>query len=714
MRNSLRTLSLAGLPLLAAMLWPACGAAQEPPTLPKDNTAPLDNSIQKDNSAAQAYSQPDPAKRAEAFYDFTMGHLNEVYYLTSNQTSFADAAIDFYKKAYALDPGSPLIAEHLAEMYYEARRVRDAVLEAQALIQKDPANVSARKLLVRIYLRSLGDSTGSTGQQDLATRAVEQLEQIRRLDPKDSESAQWLARLYRVRGDASKAEGVLRDLLAQNPNDETVAGQEADLLLEQNRAQEAISLLEGIVKRAPSGHLADSLGDAYSQLHDFANAEQSYRKAIELDPGEPDHYRGLAEALASQEKFAEALTQYEHLAGMEPDEPANYLRMAEMNRQLHKLDEAEKNILEAKRRAPGSLEVVFNESLIYEAQGRYEDAIRVLSAAVTSLKSQPTAAPSNRRSLAVLYEQLGRVYRDAANYTAALNTFAEWAQLGPEEAQRAALQVIETFRLARDLPHALEAADRAAAQFPQDREIHIARALLHGEKGDTDAAVSQLRELLTRTVQDIEIYLDIAQIDQQNHRFAEAEAVLTQALGMASRDNEREMIWFMFGAVYEREKKYDLAEEQFKKVLAVNPRSAATLNYYGYMLADQGLRLPEATDLIKRALAEDPSSGAYLDSLGWAYYKQDRLAEAEDSLRQAAERDHSDATILEHLGDVYFKRGKLDLAQAQWERSLAEWHKEFPAEVEPDRIAAVESKLANVKRLIAQQKTDGSPRPREN
>jgi tetratricopeptide (TPR) repeat protein len=703
MRNSLTIAALAAVTLLAAaLLCPVGATAQTPPAAPQSNTP------------AQNYSQPDPAKRNEAFYNFTMGHLNEVYYVTSNQSSYADAAIDFYKKAYALDPGSPLIAEHLAEMYYEARRTRDAVLEAQALIQKDPGNVSARKLLVRIYLRSLNDTNGNSTQQDLTTRAVEQLEQILRLDTKDEESALWLARLYRLRGETSKAENVLHSLLKQNPDDEAVAGQEAELLLEQNRAQEAINLLEGIVKRAPSGHLADTLGDAYSQLHDFTNAEQAYQTAIDLEPDEADHYRGLAQALASQDKYADALAQYQHLAGMDPDDPANYIGMAEMDRQLNKLDDAEKNILEAKRRAPGNLEVVYNESQIYEAQGRYEDAIRVLSSAVTSLKSQPAAAPSTRRSLAVLYEQLAHIYRDSGNYTAALNTLAELTQLGPEEAQRAALQVIETFRVARDLPHAMEAADKAATQFPQDREIRIARALLYGEKGDADAAASQLRELLTHSGQDIEIYLDTAQIYQQNRRFAEAEAVLTQAAGMAGRDSEREMIWFMFGAVYERQKKYELAEQQFKNVLSVNPRSAPTLNYYGYMLADESVRLPEAVDLIKRALAEDPTSGAFLDSLGWAYFKQGRLAEAEDSLRQAAARDHSDPTILEHLGDVYFKRGKLDLAQAQWERSLAEWHSELPAEVDAERITALESKLANVKRVIAQQKTDGTPRPRQN
>ena len=66
------------------------------------------------------------------------------------------------------------------------------------------------------------------------------------------------------------------------------------------------------------------------------------------------------------------------------------------------------------------------------------------------------------------------------------------------------------------------------------------------------------------------------------------------------------MTGFLLGAIFERQKKYDQAEEEFRKVLDANPRNSSTLNYYGYMLADRGIRLEEATDLIKRALAEDP------------------------------------------------------------------------------------------------------------
>ena len=85
------------------------------------------------------------------------------------------------------------------------------------------------------------------------------------------------------------------------------------------------------------------------------------------------------------------------------------------------------------------------------------------------------------------------------------------------------------------------------------------------------------------------------------------------------------MTGFMLGAIFERQKKFDLAEEQFRKVLDENPRNASALNYYGYMLADRGIRLDEATNLIKRALVEDPDNAAYEDSLGWAYYKQNKI-----------------------------------------------------------------------------------------
>ena len=82
---------------------------------------------------------------------------------------------------------------------------------------------------------------------------------------------------------------------------------------------------------------------------------------------------------------------------------------------------AEENITKARERSPGSLEVIYHEAMIYEAQGRFEDAIRTLSSAVANLKARRNFGQpgQQRRSLAILYEQLGRLYREVENYTAA-------------------------------------------------------------------------------------------------------------------------------------------------------------------------------------------------------------------------------------------------------------------------------------------------------
>ena len=96
-----------------------------------------------------------------------------------------------------------------------------------------------------------------------------------------------------------------------------------------------------------------------------------------------------------------------------------------------------------------------------------------------------------------------------------------------------------------------------------------------------------------------------------------------------------------------------------------------TLNYLGYMLADKGKQLPEALKMIRKAVELEPMNGAYLDSLGWVYFKMGDYELAEQNLRQAVERDQTDPTVHDHLGELYEKTGRIRLAAAQWELSLA-------------------------------------------
>src|SRR5260221_3770203 len=235
-----------------------------------------------------------------------------------------------------------------------------------------------------------------------------------------------------------------------------------------------------MIDRSPSPTLYDHLGDAYTQTHDFAKAEAAYRKATDLDPTELSHLRGLAQTLLSEEKYTEALTAYQKLSEMLPDDADTYLRIAQIYRELHQLDKAEENLVKARQYAPGSLEVMYNEAMLYQAQGRYEDAIRVLSDAVTGIKGQSPALPSRRRSLSILYQQLGQLYRDTQNYQAAINTYGELGHLGEEEDRRARMLLMDTYRAAKDLPKALQTGKEALAKYPRHPAIHTSHSLLLG------------------------------------------------------------------------------------------------------------------------------------------------------------------------------------------------------------------------------------------
>src|SRR6202023_4300480 len=93
--------------------------------------------------------------------------------------------------------------------------------------------------------------------------------------------------------------------------------------------------------------------------------------------------------------------------------------------------------------------------------------------------------------------------------------------------------------------------------------------------------------------------------------------------------------------------------------------------------------------LIKKAVALDPANGAYLDSLGWAYFKLGKYEVAEDTLIKASQRIGTEPTVQDHLGDLYQKTGRLKLAAAHWERALNGIQKTVIAGIDADKRVQV-------------------------
>jgi tetratricopeptide (TPR) repeat protein len=294
------------------------------------------------------------------------------------------------------------------------------------------------------------------------------------------------------------------------------------------------------------------------------------------------------------------------------------------------------------------------------------------------------------------------MYRSNEQFAPAIETFRQIAEVDPDMASRGEVQVIETYRAAKDYAKAEETAKADVAKYPDDRVLSSVYASTLADTGKYDAAIAQMKKLLAAKT-DRESLIATAQIYEKAKRYPEMAQAIDDAEKISKTKEDRETVLFMRGAMYERQKKYEQAEAEFRKVLDLNPENSSALNYLGYMLADRGVRLQEALQLISKALEEEPGNGAYLDSLGWVYYRLSRYPEAETNLKLALDKMSGDPTVHDHLGDVYLRQGKVKEAIAQWEMALKNWDATAPSEQEPAEMSKVHKKLESARVRLAKE-----------
>jgi tetratricopeptide (TPR) repeat protein len=211
-------------------------------------------------------------------------------------------------------------------------------------------------------------------------------------------------------------------------------------------------------------------------------------------------------------------------------------------------------------------------------------------------------------------------------------------------------------------------ADRARAAFEAEFRLAV---------GDEDAGHKLLEPLLAGSEDEVLAALGTL---ERGKRYAE---VVTLARAALARLGDARGVQFALAASLERSGAWDEAVKEFRALLARSPDDAGSLNYLGYMFADRGVHLDEALTMLLKAVSLDPTSGAFIDSLGWVYFRLGRLELAEKNLTEAARLTPNDVTVNEHLGDLYLAINERDKAAAAFRKALAG---ESEEEGQPERI----------------------------
>ena len=605
--------------------------------------------------AALLGAQPvDEATQAQAYRLFMVGlHLEDEGDL--------DGAIDALRGAAALDPGAgePLAA--LAELYSRSSRVEEAIAAATNAIERESDNLTARRILGLIYASAASSRDGTPEE---AAEAITHLEQARGTILPDLQVELTLARLYLRTDQAARA----ADLLEEVRRGGLGAGQTALLLsraYEQlGRADDALAALEAAAASGrPSFRVLERLGRLYERRGRWDDAVGAYRRAVARNVRSANARRRLANALVASGDAAGAREVLEELIRMRPRDVEGLYLLSEVELELNNFDAAESTARQLIDIEPDSLRGPAALSRVFERRREFRRVIETLEPAIEAARRRDATA----RQLAGLFGRLGYAHEQLGDFGRAAEVYEDAVAMMPSSLAFG-VRLAQTY-LNSDRPaDAMRVVERVRANHPDSLALFRLEAMVLGAEGALDAAASVLERALEANRSQPIAYVVLADHYSRQDRVDEAVALLESALERFPAD---ESVLFQLGAVLEQHDRFADAERAFRAVLDSDPDHAPALNYLGYMLADRGIRLQESVSLLKRAIAVDPHNGSYLDSLGWAYFKLDRLDLAEPPLRAASDQLPGNSVVQDHLGDLLHRLGQPAEAIRAWERALA-------------------------------------------
>ena len=575
-----------------------------------------------------------------------------------------NGAIDAYRRAAQIDPASAEIEAELAGLYARQNRAEDAVAAAEAALKIDGDNAEAHWVLGTVYAALAQENSDAQPQSsDALDKAILHLEKAQPARRYDLGTSMALGRLYLRKNDTAKAIEQFRAVAIEEPGAAEVRFLLAQAYEGAGRRDEAVSELRQVVAAEPRFWRAwATLGELLDKQRNFVDAANAYGRAAEQNRGSVELRLRQATALLNGDQVAAARTLLEGVVKDAPTDAGALYLQSEAERLAKNYDQAEAAARRVIALEPNQARGAYALALVFDARREHRKVIETLEPVVTSMASQGGA-----RNLSPLYVRLGLAYQEVGEFDHAVQQFQRAKDASGGEPMFD-LYIAQAWLAAKDPARTLDVLAEARKARPDDSRFARLEADALAAQGQIDRALALLREQVAQHGDRPEVHLALSALAAKEKRFDEA----TTALEAGARRFPTDVLFaFQRAALLEQQRRYDEAEQAFREVLKVDPLHAPTLNYFGYMLAERGVRLDEAVSLTERALQTDPWNGSYLDSLGWAHFKRGDLDAAHKYLSMAVDRLPLNSVVQDHWGDVLWKQGDRRGALDAWRSALA-------------------------------------------
>lgn len=444
---------------------------------------------------------------------------------------------------------------------------------------------------------------------------------------------------------------------------------------------EGIGILKDSLKAVPDDSVAYLyLAQLYARYLRKPDLAQQYaRKAQQLNPLVLDPYQTLHEIFLAENNPTKAEVILDEAAAVESADSEYWADLAELYRSFYQRDGGkpeEAAVTKMDRVIDNALKFGQDDPEIQAKAGDYYILTSRIDRAIPLYQSYVDANDKSAEPAVLdIRDKLGRSYLASGQREKALKEYKAITSLNPLRYESYEM-LGQIYQEEGEWDRALSAYQQSMLLAPNQPMTYVRIATLQQEKQQLDQAVDTLKEARKRFPSYPRIGYMLAQSLSVAKRNEEAVTAYEEVLHEAELSQDEILdsdFYFMYGAAAEQAGLEEKAYGLINKSIELDPGNASRgYNYIGYMWVDQGKNLDEAGVMIQKALQEKPDEPAYLDSLGWYYYKKGNYDKAlVELLKAAAGIDPEDPVVYDHIGDTYAKIGQMGQAVNYWKKAAA-------------------------------------------
>lgn len=583
---------------------------------------------------------------ASESYEFLLAKM------ASDEGRFEEA-LNRIDKVINKAPDDPVLRYERAMMLIDAGKIDKAEAELRQVLAKSPDFYDANRVLGRVLLDR------GTSDRARVEEALKYLQAAYKAYPDDFSTGLAAAHILTSLNRLPEAERVLASMVERAPDQRQLNFQYAQVLTKLGRGSESKQYLERAVAVDPTFTPAIMpLLEMYEQENEFAKGAALLQPLIDEDPMNLEIQRQQAFFYLRAGDSRNARDRFRALVQADPRDARSAFYLAESLNDLEQYAEAEALFRKLHEADPKDTDVIASYGLSLTGQKKWDEAAKQFQH-LLSVGDLPD------HTSALAHTQLAYIDLQKGNYDAAIQTAKSTFVFRDKPNTQAINIALESLRKQKKFADMVTLLEPLVKQFEADPFLN-ARYIEALTRSDQKGKAAQHAALQTKsgtrnTIAAAEAYVQAGDVPA-------AVALMKAASGAKPDDVE---LQFQLGSVLERAGDRAAAEKAFVTLLEKHPDHAPSLNYLGYMWAENGKNLERAHEMLVKAVSQEPTNGAYVDSLGWVYFRLGNLELAEKYLTDATSLLPRDATVHEHLGDVLAKRGDMTRALQSYRTALS-------------------------------------------